>query len=205
VSVVAGALASPAKAQSLIPGGGWSGPYFGATAGGAFARVKNASSSSDLTWTGHLGYGFNISSLYLGAEVDATWGGATATTALSPLESSKLTLDWSTSARARVGIAGNGILLYVTGGAAWSGQSLAVASVLNGSSTSTKTIPGFVVGAGLEMKLLPYITGRIEALHYDFSSANPNFRVAIPAGFTALTNRGLDETVVRAGISLRFN
>ncbi len=197
-------LPAPALAQSIIPGGGWSGPYIGITAGGAFANVKNATSASGLTWSGYAGYGINLSALYLGAEVDATWGGSSAKIA-GPLQTSELEVDWSTSARARVGVTFGGVLLYATGGAAWSRQSLGVASLAGGAGSTSKTLSGYVVGGGVEMKLLPFVSGRIEALHYDYSSGATDLQVGLPAAAISASSRGLDETVVRAGISLRFN
>jgi outer membrane immunogenic protein len=200
-------LAGPANAQSLLTGSSWSGPYWGLTGGGAWADVKNASKSSDLNFSGHMGYGLQISSLYFGGEVDAAWGGSSATTNISALYSSSLSVDWSASARARAGFTVAGALLYVTAGTAWSGQTFGVHSLGRELSTSTKTGPGLVYGAGIEMKVLPNLSARIEALHYDFSSQDARFRDALPSSIAGTARKGidLDETVVRAGLTLRFN
>lgn len=193
-------------AQSLLPGG-WSGPYWGLTGGGAWADVKGANSSSDLAWSAHAGYGVQLSALYVGGEIDGTWGGANSTSHLSPLFSSSLEVDWSATARARVGVVIAGALIYATGGVAWSAQTLGIHSLGAELSSHTSTVPGAVFGAGVEVKVLPFVSARLEALHYDFSSQSDRFRDTLPASLSAgaLRSIDLDETVVRAGLSLRFN
>lgn len=199
--------ATGANAQSLIPGSGWSGPYWGLTGGGAWADVQGAKGSSDLVWSAHAGYGLQLSALYIGAEVDGSWGGARSSSYLSPLYSSTLEVDWSATARGRVGLVVGGALLYATGGAVWSGQTFGVHTLGSELSSSSRIVPGVVFGAGIEIKLLPFVSARIEALHYDFSAQGSRFQDAIPAGLSAGAAGGLnlDETVVRAGFSLRFN
>lgn len=198
--------AAPASAQSFVPGG-WSGPYWGLTGGGVWSDAKHAKKASDLALSGHIGYGVQIANLYLGAEVDGTWGGSSTTSYFSPLYSSTLDVDWSATARGRAGFAINGILLYATAGVAWSGQTIGVHSLSGGETVSTKTIAGLVYGAGIEMKVLPFVSARVEALHYDFSAQGKSFADALPASISAATRNGLnvDETVVRAGVSIRFN
>jgi hypothetical protein len=200
------AASSAASAQSLVPGG-WSGPYWGLTAGGAWADAKHASKASDFVFSGHIGYGVQISALYLGGEVDGTWGGASTTSYLSPLYSSTLDVDWLVTARGRAGFAVSGILLYATAGVAWSGQTLGVHSLSGGETVSTKTVPGLVYGAGLEMKVLPFVSARVEALRYDYSAQGKSFADALPSSISAAGRNGInvDETVVRAGVSIRFN
>ena len=200
-------LAFEAEAQSLIPGSGWSGPYWGVTGGGAWGDVKTGTKTSDLVWSGHLGYGLQVSALYFGAEVDGTWGGAKTGSYLSPLYNSTLTVDWTATARARVGLAAGGALMYVTGGFAWSEQTLGTYHLATPLSTTSKAIPGAVFGGGIEVKVLPFISARVEALHFDYSEQSREFSSAIPAGLSSGTWKGLglDETVVRAGLSVRFN
>ncbi|MEQ1611255.1 MAG: outer membrane beta-barrel protein [Hyphomicrobiaceae bacterium] len=206
LGALAVAVGEPAYAQSFVPGG-WSGPYWGLSGGGAWAETKHATKFSDLAISGHIGYGVRFSALYLGAEVDATWGGVGTNSYLSPLYSSTLEVDWSTTVRGRAGFAMNGILVYATGGVAWSGQTLGVHSLGGGEAVSTKTVPGLVYGAGIEMKVLPFVSARVEALHYDFTAQGKSFSSALPGSIGAAARSGLDldETVVRAGLSIRFN
>ena len=136
---------TPAISQSLVTGGDWSGPYWGVSGGGAFADVKHATKSTDLSWSGHVGYGLSLNSFFVGAEFDGAWGGASATSYISPLYSSTLKVNWTTTARARVGFATNGLLLYVTGCAAWSHQSLSAYSLGSEVAFGDKVIPGSVM------------------------------------------------------------
>lgn len=208
--MVAGLLglltAGPAAAQSLLPGG-WSGPYWGLAAGGAWSDARDATRFSDLALSGHIGYGVQFSSFYVGAEADATWGGMSHTSVLSPLYAASVDVDWSATARGRAGIAIAGLLVYATAGAAWSGQSVGVHSLGQDLSSSSKVVSGLVYGAGVEMKVLPFVSARIEALHYDYAAQGNSFSDALPASVAATARKGLDldETVVRAGVSLRFN
>lgn len=207
LSLAAGLAGRPADAQTPGAGGGWSGPYWGVTAGGEFADARHAKRASDLAWSGHVGYGLQISALYVGAEADVAWGGATTGFYLSPLYNSTLTLDWTATARARVGIAVGGALLYATGGLAWSEQTVGTYQLGSPLASTSRQIPGAVLGVGLEMKLLPYVSARIEALRYDFSDQAREFRGLMPATLPATNWNALnvDETVVRAGLSIRFN
>ncbi len=204
IGLAAAQAPAVSHAQSLIPGSSWSGPYWGLTGGGAWSDVKTATNSSDLVLSGHAGYGLQLSALYIGAEVDGGWGGSKSTSNLSPLFQSTLEVDWSASARARVGLVAGGALLYATGGMAWSGQTLGVHSLGSELSTSSKIVPGAVYGAGVEIKILPFVSARVEALRYDFSSQSSRFVDIIPTGLSS-KSIDLDETVVRAGLSLRFN
>jgi len=59
----------------------------------------------------------------------------------------------------------------------------------------------------LEIENLTLLYGRIEALHYDFASQSDRFVGIAPSSIPSAAWKGLDsgDTVVRAGISLRFN
>ena len=194
-------------AQSLTPGGSWSGPYWGLTGGGAWNDVKGTTGSADLIVSGHLGYGIQFSALYLGAEIDGTYGGTKSTSYLSPLYSSTLEIDWSATARARLGLAADGVLLYVTGGAAWSGQTLGIHGLGAAPAASSSVVAGTVLGAGVEMKLLPFVSARIEGLHTDYGSQGSRLRDALSAHLSSGSwmDPRAQETVIRAGLSIRFN
>ncbi len=198
---------APAAAQSLLPGSSWSGPYWGVDGGVAWANAKEVRKANELTWGGHFGYGLQLGVLYLGGEVDATWGGASTSSYLSPLYSSTLDVNWTATARARAGLAVGDALLYVTGGAAWSGQTAAIHTLGSKLASENSIVNGTVIGAGIEFKPLPYIAVRLEGLRYDFSHDASDVIKSLPAGVSSSMLKGLggDETVVRAGVSLRFN
>ncbi len=196
-------LAQPAGAQSLLPGFGWSGGYVGIAGGGAFADVKSAKKAGDLVWTAYVGQGLRIANFYVGGEVDATWGGAKSSYYISPLYSSTAEADWSATARARAGLVAGGALIYLTGGVAWSAQSVGVYTLGREVAGSTKVLTGAVFGAGVELKLLPFATARVEALRYDFAQQGKSFAEVLQG--TSWKTLDLDQTVIRAGINLRLN
>ena len=141
----------------------------------------------------------------MGAEVDGTWGGAHNSYYLTPLYSSATQVDWTATARARIGVTWENALVYVTGGAAWSGRTITHYGLGTQLSTGSETALGTVLGAGVELKVLPNIALRVEGLRYDFSQPSLSFS-QVPSSIvnSALKGAG-DETVIRAGVSIRFN
>ena len=144
---------------------------------------------------------------YLGAEVDGTWGGSHSTIQASSLYSSTLDVDWKATGRARAGLTIGNLLVYATGGGAWSGQTVGIRAPGGSGTTDTKTVAGAVLGGGLEFMPLPFVSTRFEALRYDFSADAANVVKSLPTGFSAGSLKGFkgDETVVRAGISLHLH
>lgn len=197
--------ATPGQAQSIVPGMGWNGPYIGVNAGGVRSDLEAADSSDDVVWSGHAGYGLKFSRYYFGIEADVTFGGSETTSDITPIYSSTLSAEWSSSVRARVGYAIGTIMPYMTGGFAWSRQSVVVHSLGAELSSSTSTVTGTVFGAGIEAIVLPKLSLRVEALRYDYSKQDPSVLDAIPpAGLGKFRDLGREDVVIRAGASLRF-
>ena len=195
------------RAQYILPSVSWSGPYLGLQAGGAWATVQSAPSSGQLSWGGHAGYGLHMNPFYIGIEADATYGGSQSSTTYSALYSSKLGIDWTASTRARVGVVVGGALVYLTGGLGWSMQTLATHNLGQPVALEQRQIRGHVLGAGVEMKLLPFASVRLEALRFDFDDQSERFLPPPSSGLAEKLWKGLDtgETIVRAGVSLRLN
>jgi outer membrane immunogenic protein len=180
----------------------WTGFYAGLDGGYAWAGAEPLDSSPAIDLDsayagGHLGYNWQWRSLVLGAEADAGWrwgeGGRT------NADGSRLDVQASllSSFRLRAGFAYDNLLVYATGGLAL-GQfeaDLAAGTTLAGAS---ETFAGWVVGGGLEMKLTPQMSGRVEALHYGFDDKSFGFSGGI-------LRSDLSTTTVRAGISYHFN
>lgn len=199
--------AQPVIAQSLVPNGEWGGSYWGATAGGVWGNLKGANSSAELVWTGFAGYGAQSGAFYLGGELDTTLGGANSLTQLTPALSVSAEVDWSLTGRARLGYAlSDGLLLYGTAGIAWSWQRFETAPLV-GVATNAEIVRGVVWGGGLEVRLLPIASGRLEALHYDYSGSDTSFSKALRSSLTNAAANGIsaDETVVRVGLVVRWN
>ena len=201
------APAPDAGAQSRVPGGAWSGPYLGVHGGAAWADAASVTSSSDLAFGGHAGYGLGLGFLYAGIEADATWGGARHTWQIDPLYASRLDVDWTATLRGRLGVVAGPVLLYGTAGGAWSGETIGQHRLGTTITTATHRSTGLALGAGIEAKPLPFVSVRLEALHLDLSDRGAALARTLPSGLEPLRAwRGdLGETVVRAGVSLRLN
>lgn len=204
-AIASGAPATgPAAAQSLVPGGAWSGAYLGVHGGTAWADAASVR-RSDLLLGGHIGYGLGLGALYLGIEADAAPSGTRRSYDLGPLYSSRVEVDWTASLRGRLGITLGSALLYGTAGAAWSGETIGTYRLATPLSAEAHRSTGLVYGAGLEINILPSLVGRIEALSYDVSDRGAAIARALPSGAPPSSVPGsLGETVVRAGITLRL-
>lgn len=88
-------------------------------------------------------------------------------------------------------------MLYATGGLAFTRHDFSLTQP-GFSAGKDDVLFGYAIGGGLETKLAPAVSARIEALHYGFGDK------------TVDTARGLaaydvDQTVIRAGLSFHFD
>jgi opacity protein-like surface antigen len=126
-------------------------------------------------------------------------------------------LNWTASIRGRLGWTLGSLMLYGTGGGAWSSEELSgqigagnarVASILT---SGNHTNSGWVAGGGVEFMATPAWLLRLEYLHYQFNSSlntTAGCTACVPgpfdgAGHFAWTNNNFD--VIRAGLSYKFN
>lgn len=100
--------------------------------------------------------------------------------------------DWSASLRGRAGYAVDDVLLYGTGGLAWSRIGLSVP----GASARTTEL-GWTLGAGLELALTDNFTARAEYLYSDFGATSGTL------GGSPFSTE-FDSHAIRAGIIYRF-
>ena len=148
----------------------------------------------------------------LGVEGDLQWSGQKTTT-LTPSCFGFCTItetagiNWFGTARARVGVALDNVLLYGTGGAAWANWTDSVSAsgfgvTANIVSLSTTSI-GWTAGAGIEVGITPYLSARVEYLFMDFSNASASAPVNFFGG-TASETVTIKDNVVRAGLNFRL-
>jgi outer membrane immunogenic protein len=125
-------------------------------------------------------------------------------------------LDWFGTARARIGFAQEGWLLYATGGAAWGrvDDTLSV-SLGNGPMGNVTTASfshdkvGWAAGAGIETHLWGGWTAKLEYLHVDLGGYSntlgamntPVFGAGV---FTMSSSSGFQDNIVRAGLNYKF-
>ena len=187
-------LSIPARAGGL--GGGfsygaplasWGGVYLGLHGSAGWGSLDNVGGSIDLRggiFGAHAGYQKQSGSFVYGLEgdFDGSWLSESETIGAVTAE---LSLNWLASLRARLGYAvSDSILLYATGGVAW-GEVEASLSIPGFTIGAAQTMTGYVVGGGVETRLSPKFTSRIEALYYGFSESS----------FDA------DAAVIRAGVT----
>lgn len=178
----------------------WQGLYLGAHGGWAFGRVADRIGDTIDLSGGilglHLGYNHQMGNWVLGLEGDVSWSGAEGgRTYAGPVVVDAFS-DWHSSLRLRAGYAVGNTLFFLTGGVAFANLDLGASNGLV-EIRSSDTFVGYAVGGGLEMKLAPNLTGRIEAIHYGFGERS----LAFPTGKLPVD---LDFTTVRAGISWQF-
>ena len=212
----------PPPAYPVVKVYDWTGLYIGLNGGGAFGSSHwtslippaPATGSSDLSGGvvgGTLGYNLQTGEPYvLGVEADLDWAGLKAVT--TPAAACTLTqtpgscdfkLPWLGTARLRFGYAFDGIMPYVTGGAAIG--NLQAASVGQPFGYATATNLGWSAGAGIEVRLTDALRAKVEYLHVDLNgfscngpcNGGPTSQNG-PISFNASAN------LIRAGINYRL-
>ncbi len=232
-SVILGALSSAALAADLPnikgappvytppPAFYWNGAYVGIEGGGAWGSAEQTDStpwsSGSYRVSGGLvgasiGYNWQVNNFVFGLEGDgsAAWiSGSTfgiyPTYPACYLPNCAANLEALGTARGRVGIAFDRFLPYVTGGVAVGslhGQEGYVAEGEGGSGTTT--VPGWTIGAGIEAKLSPNWSAKLEYLHVDLGDYAIFDATIPPVGVFAQHIRFTSE-IVRAGLNYKFD
>jgi len=169
----------------------------------------------------HGGYNYQFAPNWLaGIEGDWTWGnGSDDRSSLLAVQSgdgttyrlgdgSEVKLGWQATIRGRLGYVQGPWLFYGTGGVAfirakWSDATTLTSTggtiIASAASSASKTLTGYVVGAGFEYMLNRNWIGRVEYLYENFGSFD------VPFGFaqTGTLDVG-DVQKVRVGISYKF-
>ncbi len=168
------ALASANAADMYSGGGGykdgpayvgvnWSGLYVGVNAGYGWSANSDYLDPTGAFGGGQIGYNFQRGNIVFGLETDFQGSGISDSNGVD-----KSSLDWFGSLRGRVGYAFDRALVYATGG-------LAYGQVTNTGWAQTQT--GWVLGAGLEYKLTPAWSAKVEYQYFDldapFSGTGP--------------------------------
>lgn len=202
-------------------------------AGAVGAQGTGSISSVEFTGGGLAGYNWQAGALVLGGEADFgafNLSGSRFGSAKFPSEvfgfafGQSVDTNWLATVRGRLGWSMSSLLLYVTGGVAFT--DLHVSTAFNDAASSTnnnlapfnatgfgsesKTKAGYVVGGGLEWALTQNWSIRGEYLYVDFGSVNTSARVSNPSPFFAslsnliTTSADLNAQIARAALSYRF-
>jgi outer membrane immunogenic protein len=219
----------------------WSGLYGGVNAGYSFGRDTFDQSfiggvpagraqvgpgrilPTGGVFGGQLGYNWQIGRWVLGLEGDAQWSGQR-DTGCGGFECIlndngevgaalvRHQIDWFTTARARLGYANAGYLLYITGGAAWAGVRETATAQFDDSVASVtvrNVVAGWAFGGGIEGRLSGNWSVKVEYLHLDFSPTTTTTRLATTAGLlpfdeTNLVHSHVTDNIVRVGLNYRL-
>jgi outer membrane immunogenic protein len=193
---------APAAYMPVSPAYNWSGFYLGLNAGYGFA---------DSTWTAPgfssgsfsvnggqagatLGWNYQISQLVLGIEGDYDWQNIRGSSG-APCGSCDTASNWIATVRGRVGYAFDRIMVYGTGGAAFTDVEASFAAL----PWQTNTKVGWTAGAGIEGAITENLTAKIEYLYADFGNTSCS-----AASCFGTANVDLKESMVRAGLNYKF-
>jgi outer membrane immunogenic protein len=205
LAIAMAAGAHPVEAGwSAGPGASWQGFYVGGNLGEAFDGSKL--SIFDLSGDGlsikadtqdqfiggvHLGYNLQGAHILYGIEGDADFS---------------QDISFLGSIRGRLGWAGERVLVYGTAGVGFvnADANFTISSLVNPPTKLSHEISevAFVVGGGLDFKVLPRLSLGAEGLFYDFANDEAHLTAA---GAPFLFHDHPDMTVVRGRITYYFN
>jgi len=173
----------------------WTGFYVGAQIGGGWGRSEIGAISYNANGVVgglHAGYNMQFGSIVAGVEGDIEATSLKGSTAF-PGVLLKTRAPWQGSVRARVGVAFDRFMPYITGGWAYGNVKSSIPAI--GFSSDRSHTGGFAVGGGLEYAVTNNIIAGVEYLYVDLGEKNI-------AG--AGTKVGTDFSVVRARLSYKF-
>lgn len=181
----------------------WTGVYAGIHGAQSWSDVDTNRPRSFLDDTstqfgGHLGFNLSLGLILLGIEGDLNIENTQGRMSVFGGDTFKYDADMSGTLRGRLGIPIGPALIYATAGYAWLDLGAHYTSSAGFRTSGTETIDGIVYGIGAEMSVLPSLSVRLEALQFDYQTQDLSL---------GATNLEFDpsSTVVRAGVSFRFN
>jgi outer membrane immunogenic protein len=180
----------------------WTGFYAGVNAGYGWATFDNGVGTDKMkgfVGGGQLGYNWQISSFVLGVEGDLQYSAQkrTETAVIGGVTfTGEEKVPWFGTARGRLGYAFDSVMIYATGGAAWSNFKASISALGLTASTDT-TKMGWTAGGGVEWMILPRWSVKAEYLYID--SGTTSLTVA---GVTA--SGKLKDQIARLGLNYHF-
>jgi outer membrane immunogenic protein len=178
----------------------WTGFYLGAMGGYAQENSSGIGTLSGGFAGGTAGYNWQNGNLVFGLEVDGAWADVGATVNVIPgLASIDYTIRSMGTVRGRIGYAFDQVLLYGTGGYAWSDNRLS-ATALGASISDSQFHSGWTVGAGVEVMFAPKWSVKAEYLYKSFEGQT-YFAGTVPGGVPIGT---INLNSVQVGVNYHF-
>ena len=146
-----------------------------------------------------MGYNWQNGNLVLGLEADGAWADVGATLGIPGFTSLDYTIRSLGTVRGRIGYAFDQVLLYGTGGYAWSDNRLS-ATLLGLTASDSQFHSGWVVGAGVEVMFAPKWSVKAEYLYRSFEGQT-YFAGAVPGGLPVGT---INLNSVQVGVNYHF-
>ncbi|KRR18187.1 hypothetical protein CQ14_25005 [Bradyrhizobium lablabi] len=143
----------------------WSGFYLGAMGGYAQENSSGIGTLSGGFAGGTAGYNWQMGNVVLGLEADAAWADIGTTLGVPGIASLDYTIRSMGTVRGRVGYAFDQVLIYGTGGYAWSDNRLTATAAGLGSVSDSRFHSGWTVGAGVEVMFAPKWSVKAEYLY----------------------------------------
>lgn len=186
----------PIAAPVYVPVFTWTGFYVGANAGYGWGNVNadgfaNVGDLDGFVGGGQVGYNYQMGQFVLGLEADLQGADLSSGSNLGLVN---VKTEYFGTVRARVGVAFDRFLPYITGGWAYGNVKTSIPGIAF-SSDKTHT-GGWTVGGGLEYAVTNNIIAGVEYLYVDLGEKN----ILSGAG----TKVGTDFSVVRARLSYKF-
>lgn len=197
-------LQASASADVLSPI--WTGVYAGVHGGANWSDVDfsnlGSASSTAFAGGGHVGMNMNFGNLIAGVEGDWDYDDSSYGYLVVPSGTTgHLDVDWTATLRGRIGMNVGPALLYATAGIAWSERSVVETTAGGISGSNSQLLTGVVYGVGAETFVMPNLSLRLEALHYDYGSED----ISISGAAAAIKEIEPSDTVVRAGVTFHLN
>jgi outer membrane immunogenic protein len=194
----------PARAYTKAPAAAiainnWTGFYLGAMGGYAQENTSDIGQLSGGFAGGTVGYNWQNGNLVLGLEADGAWADVGATLGIPGFASLDYTIRSLGTVRGRIGYAFDQVLLYGTGGYAWSDNRLS-ATLLGLTASDSQFHSGWVVGAGVEVMFAPKWSVKAEYLYRSFEGQT-YFAGAVPGGLPVGT---INLNSVQVGVNYHF-
>ncbi|MBU2327097.1 MAG: porin family protein [Alphaproteobacteria bacterium] len=191
----------------------WSGGYVGVVGGGAVGEVETQTGSgtlfSETPLRGGLvgvaaGYNVQSGNMVYGVEADVSWAKVQGDKACAgfPSQTCRYELGWQGTARARVGVAMDRTLFYVTGGLAVAEGNGGVDPIVGAiEGEDQQTYFGYVAGVGAEYAMTDALSFKAEYLYTDYAKRTSPLGTVSP-----LDSYESDPSshLIRVGVNYRF-